>query len=218
MREIVSSHTIVSIIERERQEHLRDAILILCSELKSLCVGGETIRVDPAPGFSFLMNDKIFASSGIHLEVGRSKNPNKNPVAERAIAELGAELLKLRSEGGPETPVLLAHAVAHRNSHIRRDGLSVREIWTQWDQVTGEPLPIVVRDVILSQNAVRKKNHLPSAKSKASGKLSPSTPPISIGDLVFLKCDKDKAKAKEKYLVTAIDNSKMCHLRKFTHT
>ena len=130
--------------------------MILCSELKFLCDGGATIRVDPAPGFSFLMNDKILASSWIHLEVGRSKNTNKNPVAERAVAELGAELLKLRSEGGPETSVLLAHAIAHMNSRIRRDGLSAREIWTQRDQVTGDPLPIVDRVVILSQNAVRK--------------------------------------------------------------
>ena len=194
LRETVSSYTIASIIESERQEHLRDALLILCSELKSLRDGGVTIRVDPAPGSSSLVNDKILASSGIVLEVGRSKNPNKNPVAERAIAELGMELLKLQSEGGSVTPVLLAQAVANMNSRIRRDGLSAREIWTQRDQMTGEPLPIVDRDVVLSQNAARKKNHQPSAKSKASGKLPPPTPPITIGDLVFRKVTKTRQK------------------------
>ena len=215
LQETVSSYTIASIIESERQEHLRDALLILCSELKSLRDGGVTIRVDPAPGFSSLVNNKILASSGILFKVGRSKNPNKNPVAERAIAELGMELLKLQSKGGPVTPVLLAQAVANMNSRIRRAGLSAHEIWTQRDQMTGKPLPIIDRDV-LSQNVACKKNHQPSAKSKASGKLPSPTPPITIGDLVFLKGDKDKTKAREKYLIIAINNSNMCHLGKFT--
>jgi hypothetical protein len=61
--------------------------------------------VDPAPGFSALTNDKILISSGIHLEVGRPKNPNKNPVAEHAIGELGTELLNLHPEGGPVSKV-----------------------------------------------------------------------------------------------------------------
>ena len=217
MREIVSSYTIASIIERERQEHLRDAILILCSELKSLCVGGETIRVDPAPGFSFLFFLSFF-HSGIHLEVGRSKNPNKNPVAERAVAEVEAELLKLRSEGGPETPFLLAHNVAHRNSRIRRDGLSAREIWTQRDQVTGDPLPIVDRVVMLSQNAVRKRTTYPALNQRLLANFLLLRLPSALVISFFLKYDKDKTKANEKYLVTAIDNSKMCHLQKFTYT
>ena len=126
------------------------------------------------------------------------------------------ELLKLQSEGGPVTPVLLAQAVSNMNSCIQRDGLSACEIWTQKDQMTGKPLPFVDRDVILSQNAARKKNHQPRAKSKASGKLPPPTPPITIGDLIFLKGDKSKTKVCEKYLVIAINNSNMSHLRKFT--
>ncbi|CAB4042176.1 Hypothetical predicted protein, partial [Paramuricea clavata] len=59
-------------------------------------------------------------------------------------------------------------------------------------------------------------NHLPSAKSKATGILGYPTPTISVGDLVYLTRDKDKLKAREKYLVIDIDPSKMCHLRKFT--
>ena len=70
------------------------------------------------------------------------KNPNKNPVAERAIEELGLELLNLSPEGGPVSDVTLALATANTNSRIRRDGLSVREVWTQRDQLTGEQLPI----------------------------------------------------------------------------
>jgi hypothetical protein len=119
MRETVSSYTIATLIESEKHELLRDALLILCSELRSLHAGGVTIRVDPAPGFSALTNDKILISSAIHLEVGRPKNPNKNPVAEHAIGELGTELLNLHPEGGPVSKVVLALAVANLNSRIR---------------------------------------------------------------------------------------------------
>ena len=93
------------------------------------------------------------------------------------------------------------------NSRIRRDGLSAREIWTQRDQVTGQQLPLFDRELILNQNISRKKNHLPSARSKATGSTDISTAIVSVGDLVFLKGDKDKLKAREKYLVTSIDTN-----------
>ena len=106
MRKTVSSYTIASIIKSKRQEHLRDAILTLRSKIKCLRDGGVTIRVDPASGFSSLMNPL-----GFIWKQEDKKTPNKNPVAEHAIAELGVKLLKLCSKGGPVTPVLLAHAV-----------------------------------------------------------------------------------------------------------
>ena len=189
---------------------------MLCSQLRSLHHGGVTIRVDPAPGFCVLVNDKSLLSHGITLEVGRVKNPNKNPVAERAVEELGMELLHLAPEGGPTSAVSLALATANMNSRIRRDGLSAHEVWTQRDQLTGEQLPIVDRQLILSQNFSCKLNHLPSAKSKARGRSTPSTAAISVGDLVFLKGDKDKLKARDKYLVIAIDENLTCQLWKFT--
>ena len=55
------------------------------------------------------------------------------------------------------------------NLRNQRDALSAREVRTQRNQVTGEQLPIVNRDSILSQNVSRKKNHLPSARSKTPG-------------------------------------------------
>ena len=64
------------------------------------------------------------------MEIGRVKNPNKNPVAERAIEELGLELLNLSPEGGPVSDIILALATANTNSPIRHDGLSAREVWT----------------------------------------------------------------------------------------
>ena len=126
---------------------------------------------------------QILLSHGITLEIGRVKNPNKNPVAERAIEELGLELLNLSPEGGPVSDVTLALATATTNSRIRRDGLLVQEVWTQRDQLTGEPLPIVDRELILSQNYSRQQNHAPSEKSKARGRTNLPTTAVSVGDL-----------------------------------
>ena len=216
LREAVSSYTLTSIVQSEKRDDLRNVLLVPCSQLRSLHHGGVTIRLDPAAGFCALVNDKSLLSHGITLEVGRVKNPNKNPVAERAVEELGMDLPHLSPEGGPTSAVSLALATSNMNSRIWRDGLSAHEVWTQRDQLTGEQLPIVDRQLIFSQNFSRKLNHLPSATSKARGRSTPSTAAISVGDLVFLKGDKDKLKAPDKYLVIAINENLTCQLRKFT--
>ena len=95
LRETVSSYTLTTLIKSEKLEDLRNALIVLCSQLRSLHDGGATVRVDPASGFCALATDPILLSHGITLEIGRVKNPNKNPVAERAIEELGLELLNL---------------------------------------------------------------------------------------------------------------------------
>ena len=102
------------------------------------------------------------------------------------------------------------------NSSIRRDGLSAREVWTQRDQVTGEQLPIVDRQIALSQRLSRQQNHLPSARSKA--RVQVYTPPhnIRVGDLVYVNSDKSKLKARARYLVVSINDDLSCQLRKFT--
>ncbi|CAH3027373.1 unnamed protein product, partial [Porites evermanni] len=52
----------------------------------------------PAPGFSSLSNGATLRQYGFAVEVGRVKNPNKNPVAEKCVAELGDELLRICPE------------------------------------------------------------------------------------------------------------------------
>lgn len=216
LRETVSSFTAASLIASEKHDDLRNAILVMSADLRSLCDGGITIRVDSAPGFVALQKDPILLSHGIRLDIGQVKNVNKNPVAERAIEELGLEILQLSPEGGPISAVTLALAVSHMNSRIRRDGLSSREIWTQRDQLTGEQLPIVDRQIILCQDFSREHNHMASAKSKARGHTRSRSNMISVGDLVFLVGEKDKTKAREKYLVVRVDTDLSCQLRKFT--
>jgi len=100
------------------------------------------IRVDPAPGFVSLKNTHALQHLGISVEVGRVKNTNKNPVAERVVLELEEELLRQEPGGGPVTELSLAIATARLNSRLRSQGLSSRELWTQRNQFSNEQIPI----------------------------------------------------------------------------
>ena len=50
------------------------------------------IRTDPAPGCKALVDNPLLKKHRITIELGQAKNPNKNPVAERAVQELETEL------------------------------------------------------------------------------------------------------------------------------
>ena len=215
LRETVSSYTLTTIVDNERHDTLRDAIIMLLADMRSLGDNVLLIRVDPAPGLNALRNDKDLRKWNIMLEFGHVKNKNKNPVAEHAIQELGIECLRLSPEGGPLSHVTLALATANLNHRIRNKGLSAREIWTQRVQVTGEQLPIDDMQLIQKQHFDRVQNHAFNAKSKSCGKLPGKGLNVSVGDLVYLIGDKDKTKARERYLVTSIDDN-MCQVRKFT--
>ena len=69
--------------------------------------------------------------------------------------------------------------------------------------MTGEQLPVVY----LSQHTSQQLNHTPSAKAMAHGYSKASTTVVSIGDLIFLKGDKDKLKVRDKYLVIGINEA-----------
>ena len=53
------------------------------------------MRVDPALGFQALTDDNFLQEHHIVIEIGRHKNINKNPVAERAVQEFEEEIGKL---------------------------------------------------------------------------------------------------------------------------
>ena len=67
------------------------------------------IRIDPVPGFTALRNYETLKSLRLSLEIGRVKNPNKNPVVEKAILELEEELLKQEPTGGPVSQLVLSY-------------------------------------------------------------------------------------------------------------
>ena len=161
--------------------------MILCLELGNLGDFGTSIRIDGAPGLVTL----TLRQYGIHLELGRVKNSNKNPIAEKVNEEL--ELLHVSPKGGPVSNLT--------NARIRRSGLSARELWIpspQRDQISGLQLPIEDRQLICDQAKNRAANHWSSGHSKSHKKTLPGVPDVRIGHLVFLGRDRDKIKARDR--------------------
>ena len=127
VRECVTSYTLAMLIDNERRDTLRDALIRLCIEMRPLDGPSAVIRTDPAQGFRYLLNDELLHQHRLSLEIGRVKNPNKNPVAEKAVQELDNELRKQEPHGGPISPMTLYVAIARLNSRIRSRGLSARK-------------------------------------------------------------------------------------------
>jgi len=215
LRETVTSYTITRLLDNETQESLRSALLCSCLELRSLDGPNAVVRVDPAPGFIALRNDRALASNGISLEFGRVKNPNKNPVAERAIQELELELLKASTGSKTITAMSLAIATARLNSRIRSRGLSAREMWLQRDQFNNDQIPISDMTLIKAQQESRESNHPYSEHAKSPTKPQPQHPCVQPGDLVYIITDKSKTHARERYLVSSV-NDNWCFIKKFS--
>jgi hypothetical protein len=214
LRECITSFTTTTLIQDERHQSLRDALVRLCFELRPLDGPPAVIRTDPAPGFKVLVNDPRLRSHRLFIEIGRVKNNDKNPVAERAVQELQNELLRQDPSDGYVSPLAISTATASLNSRIRSCGLSAREMWYQRDQFSNSQLPVDDRQLITSQHETRVKNHPYSEKSKAPrGKMSPS-PYLHIGDLVYLYADRDKSSARDRYLIASVDGQ-WCNIQKF---
>lgn len=208
IREAVTSYTLADLIPSETIASISDVIIKQCNLLRPSNTSPITIRLDPHPShqslFHSLKSQSSLAQNNINIELGRTLNKNKNPIIDKGIKELIREMLILKPEGGPISPVGLSQAVANLNSRYRRSGMSAQEMWTQRDQVTGEQLPMSDRKLIIQQNQARLRSHHISEKCKARGR--PSRPPanISVGDLVYVYSDGSKTQARQRYLVVAL--------------
>ena len=203
LRESVTSYTWARIIPNETTATLKLYLLILVSEA---CTPGGTlpiIRVDPAPCFRSMLlqaGDLPFV-----LVLGREKNVNKNPIAEKAVQELSVEMLKINAEGQVSESIL-ARSVSVLNARVRFARLSARELWTQRDQFTKRPIIVDDDELIRVQLENRVKSHPP-----------PPTyvPVVKKGDIVFLCSERNKSHARSKYIVLNAVGSK-ASVRKFT--
>ena len=133
-RECSTSYTFTCLVEDERHETLRSALIRLCIELRPLDGPFAFIRKYPAPGFTSLVDDKLLIHHRLGIEVGRVKNINKNTVAKKSIRELDDELLRQKPMGGAVAPISLAVVTARLNAGISNRGLSARELLMQRDQ------------------------------------------------------------------------------------
>lgn len=215
VRESISSYTMATIIDNEQHQTIRDTLIQTLVGLVPLDGPPAVVRVDPAPGFVALANDEFLLKHRIRLEFGRTKNPNKNPVAEHAIRELEQELLHIQPGGAPVSKTDLAIAVATLNSRLRSSGVSAREFWCQRDQFTMSQIPIDDQTEIRDKQNRRNKNHTVSEKSKSPSCRYPVDVPVNVGDLVYIKSDLHKNQARPRYLVSSSADG-WCYVRKFT--
>ena len=160
------------------------------------------------------MNDSL-NHLNVTIEVGRIKNKNKNPVTEKAIRELEEELIRQEPGRRSVSEVGLAIATAHLNSRLSLPGLSGREMWAQYNQYTHEQLPLCDYQLILDKHAHRSTDHTFSKKSKNPCSLVPNAPPLRVGDIVYLVLDKDKSRARDRYIVVTVDPP-WCVVKKFS--
>ena len=150
---------------------------------------GALVQVDCALGWQSLKTESesegsLLKKLGIDIDLGRTLNKNKNPIAENGIKEFHKERLRIDSSGGPVTDIDLAIITRNSNSRIRYRGLSSKEIVLQRDQITNSPKPISDAEIAKEQFEEQKKNH-PKLIKKSKQSFKP-------GDNVFLKSYKSK--------------------------
>ena len=92
LRETVTSYTRTCFLDDEMTSSLRSGLMCMCLELCPMDGSQCAIRVDGAPGFKSLVNDKVLKSHNMRVEIGRAKNVNRNPVAEHCIQESESEI------------------------------------------------------------------------------------------------------------------------------
>lgn len=86
------------------------------------------------------INYRLLSQLGTRSEIGRTKNENKSPAAEKEVQKIETEIKQLLPEGGPISQVTLAISTSNLNFKIRLNGLSAFEMSTKRDQFTGNDL------------------------------------------------------------------------------
>ena len=198
-REKLSQFTASRIIPDESADSLRDNIV--SSVLEFLPDSGTTIQVDCATGFQKLASEcsidgNILKKFGISIDLGRSHNVNKNPVAENCVKEFLKERLRLSPHGGPVSEVERAQITKNMNSRIRERGYTAKEMAFNRDQISNETKHVSDRDISEIQLKLRKARHPKVVHQEDYD--------FKVGDNVFLKKDLSKLRGREIYKIIKI--------------
>ncbi len=197
-RDVLSSYTTALIVDDEKADALRSGLIISTSLLR---INPCSVRVDTSPGFQALRDDELLKSIGMKLDYGRVKNKDSNSVADKAIQELEKEFLK---HGTSEklTSLQLQLAVDTLNSRIRNRDLSSKEIVLKRDQYSNIDIQVNDNNLSQQQQTKRSQNHIPSSRSKAGTKAAICKADVIVGDLVYVKHEKDKHKIRDRFIIT----------------
>ena len=213
-REKLSQFVSSKFIHEETADALRDAMVTAVIEF--MPDEGAVIQVDCAPGLQTLaseskLNGSILKKLGIFVDVGRTLNKNKNPIAENCIKEFHKERLCLNIPTGKLSEINRAIITKNINSRIRERGLAAKEIASSRDQVDNRIKP--VSDEKLSDEQYRKRLDKHTKVEKDALRETD----LKIGDDVYLKVDKSKHRGREKYKITKMfdrNNEKFAVLQK----
>ena len=201
-------------IPDETANIVKDAIIQLTAEL--IPSEGLEMQVDNASAMQSLVNDSHLARYNIDIRLARKKNKNGNPVAEKAVQEFKHEKLKFNPSGGAISDLDRALITAGLNRRIRNTKMSARELLTTRDQNTGTKLLVDDGKLASEQLSKQEANHPSSAKSKVPGGYPAAEVVPWPGALVTIKKDKNKNRARERYLVVKIDDiGSQCWIKKF---
>ena len=174
-------------------DSLRDSIVGAVLELQP--DSGAVVQVDCAPALQTLaaeskLDGSVLRKLGIEVDLGRTINKNKNPIAENAIKEFHKERLKLKPSGGQINEIERTIITKNMNSRIRERGLSSKEMAYNRDQLTNSVKPS--DDKNLAHTQVENREHRHPGKPELSANND-----FKIGDNVFLKLDKSKARGRQ---------------------
>ena len=113
--------------------------------------------------------------------------------------------MKIDPSGTSISALNLQLALDSLNTRIRNRGVSAKEVLLQRDQYTNNGLP--VDDVVLSerQTDIRNRNHNASSRSKAHGEKFANSANAKVGDLVYIKNEKQKNRLRDRYIITHIE-------------
>ena len=91
--------------------------------------------------------------------------------------------------------------MAFLNDVIRHSGFSAKELLYSKEKVTGEN--IVLNDFKLSESQLQKRlnSHPSSAKCKSRNGPLVTIPTFAVGDLVYVKSERSKSKARDSYFI-----------------
>ena len=197
-----SSFISTSLCKSEKSEDLLEAVIATTFPLKSSMA---TIRVDKAPGFRKIFQNKNLEDFGIDITMGEAKNKNALAIVDKKIFELEQEIKKLAPSPNVVNQTILTKATAVVNEKVRAHGMSSKEILFSRDQYTEENLDLKDSDIKHSIMESRVKSNVYSAKSKATVDKKAEAAGAVPGDLVFLKKDGDKHNKRDTYLVMKTD-------------
>ena len=198
-REKLSQFTTTCFVNDQTADSLREALISSIIEL--IPESGAVVQVDCATALQTLStesesNGSLLKKLGIKVDLGRSLNKNKNPVAENTIKEFHKECLRLNPSGGPISEIDRALVTRNMNSRLRNRGFSSKEIAFQRDQITNQVKHIADEKMSETQFQQRKLQH--------PKHFAVSEEEFDIGDNVFLKNDKSKLRGREMYKVVEL--------------